>query len=176
MTASPAVVDTAADDEPPIGMSVGYVLIHVVLPLLIGGLIYIFWRVDHLFMFRWFDMLGLTPIIESMRAVAMPARPFVPDWILFSLPDGTWVYACVAFFGRLWREGPRWAQVLWIGMGPAMAIGGELGQIPGWVPGTFDWVDFVCYVVATVISFAFAWWPARTWPAIARERLSPETP
>jgi len=145
------------------GVTVGYLAVHVLLPIFIGGMIYVCWRVDHLFMFRWFDTLGLTPAVEACRAFAMPARPYIPDWILFSVPDGTWVYACVAFFGRLWRQGPLWAQVLWIGLGPAMAIGGELGQIPGWVPGTWDWVDFVCYVVAAVVSFAFAWWPVSTW-------------
>lgn len=140
-------------------MTVGFVLVHVVLPIVIGGLIYVFWRVDHLFMFHWFDLIGLTPLIESAREVAMPWRPMLPDWLLYSVPDGTWVYACVAYFGRLWRDGPLWAQLFWIGMGPAMAIGGELGQIPGWVPGTWDWVDFVCYVLAGAVAFAFAWKP-----------------
>ncbi|MFK7929034.1 MAG: hypothetical protein AB8H79_12650 [Myxococcota bacterium] len=139
--------------------TLGFFAIHVLLPILIGGMIYVCWRVDHLFMFEWFDALGLTPLVQWFRQVAAPARPFVPGWILFSLPDGTWVYACVAFFGRLWRDGPRWAQVLWIGMGPALAIGGELGQIPGWVPGTYDWVDTLCYVIAGAAAFVFAWKP-----------------
>ena len=140
-------------------VTLGFLLAHVALPIFIGGMIYVCWRVDHLFMFAWFDGLGLTPAVESVRELAAPARGYVPDWVLFSVPDGTWVYACVAFFGRLWRDGPLWAQVLWIGMGPALAIGGELGQIPGWVPGTWDWVDTVCYVVAAGVAFTFAWKP-----------------
>lgn len=151
-------------------LTLGYLLVHVALPILIGGMIYVCWRVDHLFMFSWFDTLGLTPVVESIRGWAAPARPWVPDWILYSVPDGTWVYACVAFFGRLWREGPRWAQVLWIGIGPALAIGGELGQIPGWVPGTWDWADTACYVVAAGVAFAFAWKPWHTTPTPGVER------
>jgi hypothetical protein len=140
-------------------LSPGFLLVHVALPLLVGGLIYVGWRVDHLFMFTWFDALGLTPLVEVIRAFAAPARPYVPGWVLFSVPDGTWVYAAVAFFGRLWRDGPLWAQVLWIGIAPALAIGGELGQVPGWVPGTWDWVDTLCYVVAAAVAFTFAWKP-----------------
>ena len=163
---APVAAPDRTSDLP--GVTLGFLLVQVVLPIVIGGMIYICWRVDHLFMFTWFDAIGLTPLIEWFREVAGPARPYLPDWLLYSVPDGTWVYACVAFFGRLWRDGPWWATALWTGMGPAMAIGGELGQIPGWVPGTWDWVDFVWYVACAVIAFAFAWWPMTTWPDLLR--------
>ena len=157
-------------------MNPGYIAVHVVLPLLIGGTIYLFLRADHLFMFLWAEWLGLMPALESARTVTLPLRPMVPDWLLFSVPDGAWVYSFVAFFGRLWREGPVWAKVVWIGLGPAMAIGGELGQlIPGFVPGTYDWMDMFWYVVATVVSFAYAW---NLWRRIPGpwQRASPEEP
>ncbi len=137
-------------------LNAGYLLAQVALPLIVGGGIYICWRVDHLFMFHWFDLMGLTTAVEATRAAAMPLRPHLPDWWLFSVPDGAWVYASVAFFGRLWRDGPLWAAAAWTGIGPALAIGGELGQIPGWVPGTFDWVDVAWYVGAAGVALLFA--------------------
>ena len=62
----------------------------------------------------------------------------LPDWVLFSLPDGVRVSG-YSLFGRLWRLDP--GSRMFAGRdGPFLAIGGELAQ---WVGGsrTFDWVD-----------------------------------
>jgi hypothetical protein len=135
-----------------------YLVLHVAVPLLIGGGIYLLWRDPSLLMFRWTDALWGSVWLDPVRQVVSPARPFLPDWLLFSVPDGAWVYAYVAFFGRLWREGPAWARHFWTWLGPALAIGGELGQIVGWVPGTWDPLDVVWYIIAAAVAVSAAWW------------------
>jgi hypothetical protein len=108
-------------------LTAGFLAVHVALPLLIGGGVYLLWRDPSLLMFHWLDAVGGLPALAPARAWAAPLRADLPDWLLFSVPDGAWVYACVAFFGRLWLDGPAIPRALWTGLGPALAIGGELG-------------------------------------------------
>lgn len=143
-------------------MSARYFLLVVVLPLVVGGLIYILLRTDTLLMFQWADALSLTIPISRGRAAAAPLLPWVPGFVLFSIPDGVWVFSATAFFARLWHDGPLWARMLWIGMAPAMAIGGELGQLVGLVPGTFDVLDLLAYAGATLGALAIAQRSARS--------------
>ncbi len=140
-----------------------YVLLYCALPILVGGLIYLAFRDDSLLMFRWAGWVGLDELIHAGRVHSLPFRSFVPNWVLFSVPDGVWVFAATAFFARLWHDG-HWAlRVFWIGMGPGMAIGGEFGQLPilGLVPGTFDPADLLFYVVSGLAAFALAQRAAR---------------
>ena len=130
-------------------MTVRYLLLAVVLPIVIGGLIYLLFRTDSLLMFAWADQLLLTDLIVRGRAAAAPLLPHVPGFVLFSVPDGVWVFSATAFFARLWHDGPLWMRAGWIGITPAMAIGGELGQITGLVPGTYDVLDMLAYITAT---------------------------
>jgi hypothetical protein len=136
--------------------TVGFFLIHCVLPMVIGGLVYLTWRSDSLLMFGWARAIGLEGAVEMLRSQFGHHRASVPEWILFSVPDGAWVYSSTAFFGRLWTDGPWPVRFGWIGIGSALAIGGELGQIVGLVPGTFDIVDIVLYIVAAAVAFGFA--------------------
>jgi hypothetical protein len=124
----------------------------------VGGLIYLAFRDSSLLMFRWAGWIGLDGAIDSLRVHTLPHRSLLPDWVLFSVPDGVWVFACTAFFARLWHDG-HWAfRVFWIGLGPALAIGGELGQLGvlGLVPGTFDVADLLFYLIATVAALWLA--------------------
>mgnify|MGYP006971705643 CR=1 FL=1 len=148
------------------GPGLGFLALYCALPILVGGLIYLAFRDTSLLMFRWAGWVGLDVVIDAMRVYTLPHRPSVPDWILFSVPDGVWVFACTAFFARLWHDGHWFFRAFWIGMGPALAIGGELGQLPfiGLVPGTFDPADLVFYVACT----AAALWLVRG--ALSRAR------
>lgn len=137
-------------------MTVRYLLLAVVLPIVIGGLIYVLFRTDSLLMFDWAEQLLLTDLIDRGRAVAAPLLPRVPDFVLFCVPDGVWVFSATAFFARLWHDGPLWMRACWIGITPAMAIGGELGQATGLVPGTFDVLDLLAYIIATAGALWFA--------------------
>jgi len=130
------------------GPGLGFVTLYCGLPISLGGLIYLLFRDSSLLMFRWAGWLGLDGLIEAARVHSLPHAGSIPEWILFSLPDGVWVFACTAFFARLWHDG-RWAaRLFWIGMGSLLAIGGELGQAAGLVPGTFDWADMIFYAAA----------------------------
>jgi len=107
-------------------------------------------------MFHWFQLVGLQEPIDGLRGWSEPLQHWVPEWVRYSLPDGAWVFSCTAFFVRLWADSQNPIRFFWMGIGPAMGIGGELAQIPGWMPGRFDPIDLLLCILATAAAIGLA--------------------
>ena len=113
--------------------------VHVILPVLCGGLVYIAYRSTDLKMFSWFNSAGLDSIIVSFRTVLTPA--YFPDWFIYSLPDSLWTYALTCGMIALWSNRITAKSAAWIFVGPFIAITAEIGQTLGLINGTFDKID-----------------------------------
>jgi hypothetical protein len=124
-------------------------IIHVVIPTILGAAIYTLWRTRTLVLFKWYDVLGLTPIVGWLRTVA-PPRSAVPAVLFFSLPDTLWVYALTATMCCIWSDIDGLPRRIWICTGVLLGAGGELGQLFGFIPGTFDPLDLLSCVVAGI--------------------------
>jgi hypothetical protein len=133
-------------------LNVRFILVHIFLPVLVGGLIYTFWRKPTLLVFSWYDFIGLNGLVASLRGGAQPYYPSLPEWFLFCLPDGLWVYAMTAFMAGLWVEAPKPYLLFWICLAPVLAIGGELGQFLGVVQGTYETTDIVFYLAGFILA------------------------
>ena len=125
-----------------------FVLLHIFLPLLVGGLIYACWRDYTLPMFRWFELIGVGPVVQQLRVTTMPLQAGLPSWVEYSLPDAMWVYALTAFMALVWKGTNFRVRVIWISAGLLLGAGSELGQLAGYVPGSFDASDFFLCVFA----------------------------
>jgi hypothetical protein len=131
-----------------------FLLLHVALPILAGGLIYVCWRDPNLMMFRWFRALGWEPIVLQLRRATAAGMTTLPFWFVYSLPDGLWVYALTAFMGHVWSGSrARVVRIAFLGAGPVLGAGSELGQLARLVPGSFDWTDLVFYLAAGALAF-----------------------
>lgn len=131
-----------------------FLLLHVVLPILVGGLIYVCWRDPGLLMFKWFRALGCEPLILQLRLATTATTAALPFWFVYSLPDGLWVYALTAFMGHVWSESrASILKIACLAAGPVLGAGSELGQLARLVPGSFDWTDFVFYLSAGALAF-----------------------
>lgn len=117
------------------------VWLHVVLPTAIGTGVYLLFRTPTLLVFDWLDAVGLCEPVMSMRRYLSDVQP--PDWLLYSLPDGIWVYAATAWLAIIWRRSPCWP---WLSVPVVLAVGTEAGQAIGLVPGTHQHLDVVFYV------------------------------
>src|SRR5687767_7235487 len=95
-----------------------FITLHVLAPVFAGGLIYICWRDPTLLMFKWFGTVGLTTLVNELRDAWGPGGASLPGWVLYSLPDGLWVYAVTAFMAHVWR-GSRSSvlAIVWISLG-----------------------------------------------------------
>lgn len=127
--------------------------IHVLLPLLLGGLIYICWRDPTLPMFSWFNSVGLGPAIYKVRTVLAPLERRLPLWFEFSIPNATWVYALTSFMALTWNETKSRFKLFWLSSGLILGVGTEVGQLAGLIPGAFDGVDLLLCVLAAVMAW-----------------------
>ena len=133
-------------------MTKNRITFQVIIPLLIGGFIYIFFRADSLIMFRWFDTLGLTQIIAACRQLTI--RHFnLPSWIIFSLPDALWIFAFINLMLIIWKDRFSTNSIFWLLLAPSIGIFSEVGQVVKIIPGTFDIIDLTLILIASTIPF-----------------------
>ena len=120
-----------------------------VLSLLVGGSLYLLYRPDTLVMFEVCKNLGIYDFIISLRP-----QDTINSWMVYSLPDGLWLLAYILLMAALWNFDVRKSLRASFPLA-FIAIGSELLQIPHLIPGVFDWMDLLCYVMACIIGFIY---------------------
>lgn len=131
----------------------GFLFAHVLLPVLIGGVIYSLWRSKTLLVFAFYRWIGLDEPVQALRLQLASFKHLIPGPVLYSLPDGLWVYAFTSLMGFIWFRVPRSsAKLLWTLLPVSMAMGAEIGQGFRLVPGTFDWSDMLSYLIAWALA------------------------
>lgn len=116
--------------------------------LLVGGLIYVLWRNDTLTMFIWFDQIGLANLVGSMRNSAGGLSMYLPNWILFSLPNALWLFSGLLVIDSIWGNKSSASKLIWFSAFWFVAVGAEVGQTLRIIPGTFDWQDITTMTLA----------------------------
>lgn len=126
-----------------------------IITLLIGGLIYVLFRSSSLLMFSWYKNIGLDGVLNGLRKSTIPFAENIPEWILFSLPDGLWIFSYVCLILFIWKNSVSLKNLFWILIIPILAIGSELGQFFGLITGTFDLTDLLLYIFGMTLPFIF---------------------
>ncbi len=125
-------------------------IVFAFLSLWSGAMIYILFRPTNLLMFNILYSIGLMDFVNSIR----PNLRDIPEWIIYSLPDGLWLFSYCLFIGSIWNfELKRCFCVLMIL--PIYAILHEIGQNVHFVSGTFDWIDLTTYLTAFVLGLLY---------------------
>lgn len=119
-------------------------------PILMGGAVYVLWRSPSLWMFKWFNTLGLASLVEFLRDGLGGFEDRLPRWIVYSWPDGSWGMSGVLFFAWIWRGSQSRARHVWIFLTPFIGIASEFAQWGRLLPGTFDQTDLALYCLATL--------------------------
>ncbi|WP_298539484.1 hypothetical protein [uncultured Aquimarina sp.] len=118
-----------------------------------GSLIYILFRSNTLKMFDWFNQIGFINLIEVFREYIFKFSYLIPDWILFSLPDGLWLFSYVSTILYIWNNDITKNSLLWIFIVPTIAILSEICQAMKILPGTFDLNDLLFYLLGIYTPF-----------------------
>ncbi len=126
----------------PNGRQRRFFFLHVVLPTAVGATIYLLFRTTSLLVFHWLQTLHLLPLVMAARQLCSEIR--LPEWLLYSLPDGLWVYAVTSWMILIWSRRPP---LPWLLIGVALGVGGELGQAVGMVSGTYQHLDMIFYLL-----------------------------
>ena len=120
------------------------VLIIAMMALMVGGMIYVFFRPESIMMFKWFPFLGVL-----RKQVSFFHNVHFPDYIVYSIPDGLWLLSYILLMGAIWNF--KYQRCLFIIiLLPIFAIFHEIFQLYHLVPGYFDVLDLVVYVIATI--------------------------
>jgi hypothetical protein len=108
----------------------------VLLPLLAGGLIYIFFRPGSIRFKTWFAQTPVTTLPHVL-----------PDWMVYNLPAGLWLFAFL-YALRLLQSPP-----VYFVLALVFAFGTELLQATAYAGGTFDSSDLLAYGIAAGIFY-----------------------
>lgn len=113
--------------------------------LLCGSMIYLVFRSKSLYIYVWCKSVGGAPVVDLLRTAVQDWQ--VPDFVVFSLPDGLYCAAWLLLIDAIWQGDGRRIKFLFLSLVPVVTMGSEILQSWGWVRGTFDVVDFWCYAV-----------------------------
>lgn len=121
------------------------IAIHCILPLVIGFLIYYFFRPEVAFI-QW--MGNTLPLMNPQEMSAFG------KWLVYSGPDFCWSYSLTSAL-LLWNNTRTHPHRFFPWIAAALVIGAELVQ---WsLPGkfVFDWADLLAAVLAFILSLIF---------------------
>ena len=131
-------------------------LCHVCIPIMLGAGIYSLWRSQRLLVFTWYGWLGLQAPLLALRDKLAGVRHFLPDSVLYSLPDALWVYSFTYLMQLVWfRHSRSFGRSFWVFLPVSLAVGAETGQLFKVVPGTFDLMDIAGYIAAWAAATVF---------------------
>lgn len=121
--------------------------------LFLGILIYLFFRTESLKFFSWLKIIGINFLNTNLRKATFQFAKFLPDWFLFSLPDGLWIFSYVCLMLYIWKNNISKHNLFWISIIPLIAIFSEIAQIFHLVRGTFDINDLLFYLLGFFLPF-----------------------
>ena len=124
-----------------------------IITLSIGTLIYLLFRVSTLKVFSWLNFLGIDFVNNDLRKKSINYMPKIPDWFIFSLPDGIWIFSYVLVMISIWNFTLNKKSIFWMTIIPLVAIFSEIFQIFVFIPGTFDFVDLSFYILGFILPF-----------------------
>jgi hypothetical protein len=116
----------------------------------IGGLIYVFFRTDSILFFNSFCFLQIEKPLTIIRSFTLPMCHIIPDWVLFSLPDGLWLISFSLIINKVWSPKDNLHFWFWTLLFPLTALVWEFGQAFQLFRGTFDWIDTIIYISITI--------------------------
>lgn len=122
------------------------IVLQVVLPLVIGVVIYVAWRKDPVLLVSWLPDATVRAARSGLGGWA------VPRLVLASGADAAWGWAFGAALALVWRGRKTRARTFWLVTGGAVAAYAEVGQLWGLPPGTFDTVDLIAIVGAYALA------------------------
>ena len=125
--------------------------INVILPLIIGWLIYISFRSTTLKMFIWFKYIGFDSSILTIRQELSNLKLYLPPWTYYSLPDGLWVYSFTSALLILWDNKFKIAK-FWLLIPLFSGVIIDVTQGLKIIRGTFDILDLTLSIVASLLS------------------------
>lgn len=118
-------------------------IIFCLIPIFIGGIIYLGYRADTLLMFNWLDKFGALEIIYFLRA-KLPKS--LPKWIIYNFPNGLWAMSFITFIIIITKSNSK-LRCFWLFISISIILGFEILQYFRIIHGTFDFLDLATNIL-----------------------------
>ena len=116
-------------------------LLIAILAVFTGGFFYLFGRPLEPGIMRVTSYLGLYKPYQEIREWLLPYGVFLPEWVLYSLPNGLWAFAYALIITSIWKNNTSTIKTLWMASIPILVFGFEFLQWAGIIAGTFCFED-----------------------------------
>ena len=103
----------------------------------------------------WVDRAAGRGSLARWRAPFAPLARALPEWALYSLPDGLWACSLAAVLAWIWRDGGARAAGWSAGLAAGLGLAIEALQWVDWLPGHADGLDVWFYLVGAAIPSLF---------------------
>lgn len=113
--------------------------------IVVGGMFYLLFRPRTLLLFAAADALGLGHAVDYLRS--MVTEVHLPDFVAYCLPNGLWALAYVTLIDWVMKAYDKRTRLLFASFIPLLGAVSELVQYAGWIPGTYDMGDLLCYLL-----------------------------
>jgi hypothetical protein len=118
--------------------------------LLLGGLIYILFRSNKLYVNKWLLNHTLGFELQSIRTYTLSIRDYLPEWLIYSLPDALWMLSLSTLTHNIWKDESKKNRIIWSLIPLMIAVSWEVAQGLKLIKGTFDWIDILFYGLVTI--------------------------
>ena len=122
-----------------------------ILSIVFGGVIYIAFRSSSIILFKWIDYIVFTDLVENFRQITLPYTECLPDWFLYCLPDGLWMFSYSSIVLVIWKQRITKYSLLWLLSLPIISIMFEVLQYYDYFQGTFDILDIIFYILGSLL-------------------------
>ena len=90
-------------------------------------------------------------MFNLVRDHSLSSSLFIPEWFIFSLPNGLWAFAYALLITSIWSGSKSWLRHLWMASIPILVVGYEVLQYEGLIPGTFSLQDIVFGMAGLIV-------------------------
>lgn len=123
------------------------------LPLIAGGLIYVFLRFEDTRFLNWMSSTGIENLLQPFRKNILLFSGFFPDWFVNSLPNGFWAFSYAFLISLLWWGNNSLVKYFWLASIPVLVFGFEILQLTSHIPGTFCLEDLLFGALGIAFGF-----------------------
>lgn len=96
--------------------------------------------------------MGLLDDVRALRSAHwLPPIETVPEWVVYSLPDGMWLLSYMFAMEFIWNNDSKHIRLFFIWAMPVAIIAHEFCQLMGLASGTWDILDLTSYSIAIII-------------------------
>jgi hypothetical protein len=114
-------------------------------------MIYFLFRASEPLFMKWIHGIGTDSWFSFIRLRSVSFGQSLPEWIVFSLPNGLWAFAFALLITSIWAGSHSWLRIIWMASIPVIVVGFEILQGTGTIPGVFCMQDMAFGIAGLLI-------------------------